>query len=173
MKPERISEIKKELKLLESTALVEICLKLAKFKRDNKEFLNYLLFESANPESYLQSVKLSLQESFHILSRNSYQKTKELRKILRILNKHIKYTGMPVAEVELLLWYCDNLLEHGSIKSSQKALYMLLIRQLQKVRKTILKLHEDLQFDYKEGFNALIVKAAGKISAINEKEFML
>lgn len=173
MKAERINEIKKELRLLESAELVEICLKLAKFKKDNKEFLHYLLFESDNPDHYVQSVKLFLQDNFYSLSRNPYQKAKELRKILRIINKHIKYTGSPAAEIELLMWYCNNLLQHAEIKASQKAISLLLIRQLQKIRKTILKLHEDLQFDYKEEFNILVLSVSSRISGFNKREFML
>lgn len=38
-----ISEIKKELQTLHAAQLVDLCIKIAKYKKDNKEFLNYLL----------------------------------------------------------------------------------------------------------------------------------
>lgn len=169
----RLSEIKKELILLESAELVEICLKLARYKKDNKEFINYLLFESSDTAGYVHSVKLFLQPSFHNLSSNTYLKTKELRKILRILNKHIKYIGSPGAEAELLMWYSANLLQYAGIRPSQKALYLLLIRQLQKIKKLIQKLHEDLQSDYKEEFKTLVSIADDKIREFKPGEFEL
>ena len=173
MKPERLSEIKKELILLENAELVEICLKLAKYKKDNKEFLHYLLFESSDSARYIESVEIFLQPSFQNLSSNSYLKAKELRKILRVLNKHVKYIGSAGAEAELLMWYSANLLKYAGIRTSQKALYLLLIRQLQKIKKLIQKLHEDLQSDYKDEFQMLVRMAHDKIRDFKPGEFEL
>ena len=38
MKAPSLSEVKKELNLLPAVELVELCLALAKYKKDNKEF---------------------------------------------------------------------------------------------------------------------------------------
>ena len=40
--------IKKELHHLSSDKLMELCLRLSRFKKENKELLTYLLFESHN-----------------------------------------------------------------------------------------------------------------------------
>jgi len=39
---------------------------------------------------------------------------------------------------------------------------MILTRQLEKIRNTISKLHEDLQFDYTEEYNTLHIEAEKK-----------
>ncbi|MFO0434866.1 MAG: hypothetical protein ACK5ZT_06435, partial [Sphingobacteriaceae bacterium] len=59
-----ISEIKKELKELSKEELLEKCMALAKYKKDNKEFLNFLLFESHDPETYINAVKKEVDKHF-------------------------------------------------------------------------------------------------------------
>ena len=57
MKPAVISEIKQELNTLSAKELLELCLQLAKYKKDNKELLSYLLFEADDLPSYIAGVK--------------------------------------------------------------------------------------------------------------------
>ena len=52
-----LKKIKDELEYRSSKDLVELCLQLAKFKKENKELLTYLLFEAHNEEMYVESVK--------------------------------------------------------------------------------------------------------------------
>ena len=56
MKAATIHEIKQELVTLKPAALSELCLRLAKFKKENKELLTYLLFEAHNETEYVKSV---------------------------------------------------------------------------------------------------------------------
>ena len=44
MKSGTLADIKKELQELEPKQLAELCIALAKYKKDNKEYLDYLLF---------------------------------------------------------------------------------------------------------------------------------
>ena len=44
MKAAGVKEIKKELNDRSKEELAELCLKLSKFKKENKELLTYLLF---------------------------------------------------------------------------------------------------------------------------------
>ena len=46
MKASTVSELKEELKHLPPAQLLELCLRLARFKKENKELLTYLLFEA-------------------------------------------------------------------------------------------------------------------------------
>ena len=62
MKIESIVTIKKELKHLSQEELLELCLRLGKFKKENKALLTYLLFESHDEDGYIESVKLTLDE---------------------------------------------------------------------------------------------------------------
>ena len=66
-----LSEIKKELKVLSSQQLQEIILRLAKFKKENKELVHYLLFESFNRQVYVQNIKEEIDDQFSQIGRAS------------------------------------------------------------------------------------------------------
>ncbi|MDO9156299.1 MAG: hypothetical protein Q7U17_05460, partial [Sediminibacterium sp.] len=56
MKAASVHEIKQALLSNSSKELAELCLRLAKFKKENKELLTYLLFEAHNEEAYIAEV---------------------------------------------------------------------------------------------------------------------
>lgn len=150
MKAAGLTEIKKELNVVPPAQLVELCLRLAKFKKDNKELLSYLLFESHNLQGYIEAVKENMDTGFaaepgrgHV-----YYIKKHLRKILRNTNKQIKYTGSKQAEIELLLYFCTKIKESGIKVNDSLALSNLYQQQLKKIEKAISAQHEDLQYDY-------------------------
>ncbi len=149
MKPASIFEIKKELEHKSSSELKDICLRLVKHKKENKELITYLLFEADNEFDYIQIIKSEIDLQFAEMNMsNMYYVKKSARKILRYTNKFIKYSGLKRTEVELLLYYCNGLKNCGvSIKRSQ-ALENLYQRQILKIQKSIKSLHEDLQYDY-------------------------
>ncbi len=62
MKAATINELKQELEHLSAAELKELCLRLAKFKKENKELLTYLLFEAHDTEAYSRSVKEEMDE---------------------------------------------------------------------------------------------------------------
>src|ERR1700759_1399502 len=114
MKAASIQEIKQELSSLSPSRLSELCLRLAKFKKDNKELLTYLLFESEDLTEYIGNVKKEMDEEFKELPKpNLYLTKKSLRKILRITTKQIRYTASPQAEVELLTYFCSKIKRSG------------------------------------------------------------
>ncbi|HCN82221.1 MAG TPA: hypothetical protein DIT07_01185, partial [Sphingobacteriaceae bacterium] len=92
-------------------------------------------------------------------------------KILRLMNRHIKFTGSKQVEIEMLLWFCRNFLAHADTRSSHKSLTALFIRQLEKINKILARLHEDLQFDYRMEFEALIDDADKKVKNFYRKQF--
>jgi hypothetical protein len=53
MKAYTINEIKTELEQSNTKKLFSLCLKLAKFKKENKELLAFLLFESGDVPAYI------------------------------------------------------------------------------------------------------------------------
>ncbi|MBC7424461.1 MAG: hypothetical protein H7334_13530, partial [Ferruginibacter sp.] len=110
MKAASISDIKQELSNVPPAKLLELCLRLAKYKKDNKELLNYLLFEAHDEQAYIINIKNEVEEDFAAINKsNIYFAKKSLRKILRTLAKHIRYTASKQAEVELLLHFCSTL----------------------------------------------------------------
>jgi hypothetical protein len=62
MKTASIQELKQELQETSQNKLLDLCLRLAKFKKENKELLTYLLFEAHDEEVYISSVKVLIDE---------------------------------------------------------------------------------------------------------------
>jgi hypothetical protein len=118
--------------------------------------LTYLLFEAADETAYIESVKKEIDQEFDGLPKpNLYLTKKSLRKVLRSTAKQIRYAGSPQAEVELLTYFLRKLdLSRIPYKDSP-VLVNLYRQQLKKVRSVIAGLHEDLQYDYLKGLEAL------------------
>lgn len=173
MKTKGIAEIKKTIKHISHAELSEICLQLARFKKDNKEYVHFLLFESSDPLEYAEDVKNSLHDSIAGLSRHPSLKVKELRRHLKVLTRHIRYTSSVEAEITLLIWFVDMSLTYAGVRQSNKALYTLFIRQLEKIRKSFPKLHEDLQFDYMQPYNSVLDRSADLIPGFNKDQYTL
>lgn len=149
MKSSTIQELKTELKTLPASQLTELCLRLAKFKKDNKELLTYLLFEAVDEASFIASVKKEMDEGFEELPKpNLYLTKKTLRKILRVTAKQIRYMSSPQAEVELLTWFCRKIRDKKIPIDQSPVLNNLYRQQLKKIRAIIASLHEDLQYDF-------------------------
>lgn len=159
MKAASVKEIKTELSLLHPDKLIEICLELSKFKKENKELISYLLFESTDEITYTRDVKLEMDAMFGEINKsNAYLVKKSIRKILRFTAKHIKYSGHRQTEVELLIHFCKRIKKTGIPLYANSALGNLYIRQLQKIKKSLSGLHEDLQYDYLEEIQQLEIK---------------
>ncbi|HCM75645.1 MAG TPA: hypothetical protein DIS90_04650, partial [Cytophagales bacterium] len=63
-----ISEIKKAIAILDQEQVNALCLRLAKYKKDNKELLTYLLFEAHDEQAYVNTLKSELEEQFGALT---------------------------------------------------------------------------------------------------------
>lgn len=149
MKAASIQEIKQELKSLSPSELAGFCLRLAKFKKENKELLTYLLFEASDEANYIENIKKEIDGEFVGLPKpNLYLTKKSLRKVLRITTKQIRYTGSPQAEVELLTYFCRKIQLAGILVKDSPVLTNLYRQQLKKIKAVIATMHEDLQYDY-------------------------
>lgn len=144
-----LHEIKKELLTLDPETIAGLCMRLAKYKKENKELLNYLLFEAHHEQVYIASIKETIDELFTTLPpRNLYLIKKTLRKILRFVNKQIKYSGIKETEVELRIYFCAKVKEVKVPLTTGTVLFNLYQQQLNKVNAALNKLPEDLQADY-------------------------
>jgi len=170
-----IAEIKKELQHLDNTQLTELCLRLVRYKKENKELTGYLLFDADNERAFIDSLTAEIGLMFSQLPYNNYQLAKSLRKILRLLGKYIKFMASNEAEVEVLINFCRNYVQYVDKRasSSYKPLRLIFTRQLDKVRKAITKLHEDLQFDYSQDFNNMVGEAEEKLRWLNMNDYLL
>jgi len=159
MKAASLSEIKNELKTIPPAKLLELCLHLAKYKKENKELLSYLLFEAQDEPFYVKSVKELVEEQFGDVNKsNVYLAKKTIRKILRTTAKYIKYSGLKQTEVELLLFFCKKLKESRVPLHTGTALGNIYDRQIYKIEKAMAAMHEDLQYDYEEEFENLKIR---------------
>lgn len=141
--------IKDELKHKDVGELKEIIARLARFKKDNKELLSYLLFDADNEAEYIIMLKESIDESFDLVNKEQvYFAKKSIRKILRNVNKCCRYSGKKETKIELLIFFCQKMNELEVSWKSYTALSNLYISQVQKIKKLIPSLHPDLQHDY-------------------------
>jgi len=146
----KLSEIKKELENLEFKDLLEVSLRLTKFKKENKELLSFLLFEAADISSFVQRIKNDIEEQFlQINKSNIYFIKKGARKILRIVNKQIRFSSSKQVEAELLIHFCNCIISYSIPVNNSTQLLNLYKNQLKKMEFALLLLHEDLQYDLK------------------------
>jgi uncharacterized FlaG/YvyC family protein len=160
----KLNDLKKELQHLDVNRLKDVCLKLAKHKVENKELLNYLLFYEDAKDEYINNIKGIIISEFDDLHPSIYYVKKQLSKLIRIMNKHIKFIGEKDKEIEIILCFCDEFIKHPIVKAGYKALSLMLYRQLKRANKIIPKLNDDLQFDYQNIFNELVTTLKKKDS---------
>jgi len=156
MKAVTVKELKEELNNRTPKELRELCLRLSKFKKENKELLTYLLFESSSEVSYVESVKKEIDQQFEQINKKSYYLIKKsLRKILRNIKKYIRYSQKKETEIDLLIYFCAKLKKNSPSIQKNTGLLNLYNRQIETIRKKLSSLHEDLQYDYGIEMNAL------------------
>ncbi|MFK8039525.1 MAG: hypothetical protein AB8B74_14625 [Crocinitomicaceae bacterium] len=149
MKTASITEIKKDLKHQSPEDLQELCLKLARFKKETKEYLTYLLFEAENEDIFINTVKSEVSVLFQEINQDSYYFVKKsVRKILRLTKKYIRFSKLKQTEVKLLIHFTNEmLLLKPSIKYNT-VLTNIYNKQIEIAQKAVSQLHPDLQFDY-------------------------
>jgi len=149
MKAVTVKELKVELNNRSHNEVIALCLRLSKFKKENKELLTYLLFESSNENGYINTVKAEIDAQFEQINTKTYYYIKKsTRKILRSIKKYIRYSKKKETEVELLLYFCKKLANFKPSIEHNTVLKNIFMREMISIKKKILFLHEDLQHDY-------------------------
>ena len=151
MKIASINQIKKEIGQLPEAELVILLSELAKYNKENKELLNYLLFEADFESNYIQKIKEDLDLQFQEINKSNIRFIKKgLQKIARELKKNIKYSGKKETEIELLIHFCENMMALKIRLDRFPVLFNLLNRQFTNIEKALLKIDEDLHADYRK-----------------------
>ena len=149
MKTATLKELRDELKVYPADQLQNLCIRLAKYKKENKELLAYLLFEAEDERNFIQSVKDEMDAAFEGINRsNIFFIRKSLRRILRDTNKYIKFSGLKTTELDLVIYFCRRMRKSKIPLSRHVALRNLYARQVVRIEKTFSKLHEDVRIDY-------------------------
>jgi hypothetical protein len=156
MTPASITDLKTALKNYDAKEIGELLLRLARYKKENKELLSYLIYHSNDLPAYLAEIKEEMDEGFADMNKSSiYLAKKTIRKVLRLANKHIRYSGAKEAEIELLLHFCVSLKGSKLPLNKSAVLQNLYNSQLKKIRAAIDSLHEDLQYEYERELQRL------------------
>lgn len=149
MQSATVKELKQELNSRPQEELVDLCLQLSKFKKENKELLTYLLYEAGDESAFVDGIKREMEEQFDEINVSSYYYIKKsVRKILRGVKKYIRYSRKKETEVQLLTFFCYKLKSMSPPMEKSVALHNIYDRQIALIRKAISSLHEDLQYDY-------------------------
>lgn len=157
MKTASLNELKKELQLLPASDLAELCLSLARYKKDNKEYLTYLLLESYDKQGFVKEILDEITAEFADISAstNLYYAKKTLRKVLRQITKYSRYVNDKAVSCQLLLHFCRSMRDSGLPFMNSQQLINLFDQQLKKILKLIAAMHEDLRNDYMREFEEL------------------
>jgi hypothetical protein len=156
MRSASIHEIKQELTALKAGEVTALCLRLARFKKENKELLTYLLFEAGDEQQFVKDSKQEITELFgEINLSHVYFAKKTLRKILRIINKYARYSGNKQTDMELRIFFCQQLKASGIPIRQNPVINNIYEGQLKKIKTSLASLHEDLQHDYKKEITEL------------------
>ena len=133
-----------------------MCLRLVKFKKENKELINYLLFEATDEQQYVTGVNEILGELFLTVNKsNIYFAKKTIRKIIRTANRYIKYSNVETTEPDILLFVCENILALEINLKKNTALLNLYLSLIKRINKAVDAMHEDIQYDYLKSVSAL------------------
>lgn len=150
MKTATLHQLKEELVNLPPKKVLELCLRLARYKKENKELLAFLLFDAHNEPGYVESIKLEIDEHFSELPHGGWYLTKKsIRKILRLISKYSKHVSAKESEVEMYIHFCIQMKKLHAHYPNNQAFYNIYLQQLKKINALIELVHEDIRYDYK------------------------
>lgn len=156
MRTSSIADLKKELSNMPKADLLDICTKLIKFRKENKEMLHYLIHESGNENAYIEAIKEEIDILFEEVNVQSiFFAKKTIRKILRLINKYAKFSGLASTHIALLIHFCEGMRGLPLAWGHSKLMLNMYHSQLAKIEKLLLTLHPDLQYDYRQAIEGL------------------
>lgn len=151
MKTPSINDLKKELKAYSTQEIIEFCVRLAKSKKETKELLCYLMFEAQDEKQFIKNIQQEIDLLFQEINRqNAYTTKKGLQKVVRYLNRYIRYSDEDVTEIELRIYFCKKVKTEQINLSLSSVINNIYEREKEKIKKCLNRLHEDLQYDYQE-----------------------
>lgn len=152
-----LSDLKTRLLDKNPKELAEICIKLARYKKENKELLDYILNYDGEENRFIQKAKDEVNTQLDIDKQNNTRNSvKIIRKALKLCLKSIKYSGIKETEIELLLFFCLEIKNRYEKYYLNPVLKNMFDRQITKISKVISGLHSDLQFDYQQEIEKII-----------------
>jgi hypothetical protein len=151
-----LSEIKAALKVMSREALEQQLLRMAKYKKENKELLSFILFDEEDKLQFIKDCKHEMGLLFASINfSTSYVSAKGLRKILKFVTKCVRFSADKTVEIELLAEFCSQMSALAPRFRSSTVLAQLYDKQVEKVYRAMEHLHEDIRADYRKLAQAL------------------
>jgi len=151
METASVSVIKKELQNLNKSDLLAYLIRVVKYKKENKELISYLLFECDNDKKFTSDLKEMIIENLIQLNMSHvYYVKKGLRKMIRIMNKYLKYASKSDIKVEVMIFCCQQMNEYKIPYKKSPQLQNMYDSLIKKINIEIDSMHEDLQYDYRK-----------------------
>lgn len=152
MKAESIAVLRKALLRLEHGELLEICQRLIRFKKENKELLTYLLFLANDEPAFAEYLCEEIDEAF-LLRPNMHKKT--LRKTIRWMDKCVRISGVKETEVQVRIHFCRALNESETPYRRSRVMTNMYTGQIKKATRAIEKFHDDVKREYEHELHEL------------------
>ena len=101
--------------------------------------------------AYIENVKRETEKYFsEINNSNVYYIKKSVRKILRFVNKHIRFATSKQIEAEVLIHFCNSIIDFSIPMHKSNQLRNLYEAQVKKIDEALSSLHPDLQYDLRK-----------------------
>lgn len=159
---EKLSDLKKELLELSKPELIQLCLRVAKLKRENKELLAYLIYDVDDPLFYAQKLKPEIKEVFNQPFQHPYYLTKSIRKAMRLITKYYRFTSNKQGETELLIYLVEEFHQTWRYEYRYQALGKVIFRCLEKAQSNLNKIAEDFKADFEQPISELLQKTINR-----------
>ena len=99
---------------------------------------------------------MEIDSAFEQLNIKSvYIAKKNIRKIIRITSRFIKYSGKESTEATLLIYVCKKIKSAGLDIKKSVALANIYTSLTKKIKNTIEVMHEDLQYDFNKELDSI------------------
>ena len=89
-----LSKIKKELELYHPSVLQQLLVRLMKYKKENKELINYLIYMADDEPQFLKEIKLEMDAEFAEIKKSHwFAAKKRIQKTVRTNSKYIRFSA--------------------------------------------------------------------------------
>ena len=117
------------------------------FLENNQKAYSYHGYSTT--DFYKSDPRYGSNEEFKNLNKKSaYLTKKAVRKALKDTNKYIRFSGSKETEIELLVYFCQQMRKHGNRLSYSRVLANLYMNLVKRIQKTLSTLPHDLQLVY-------------------------
>jgi hypothetical protein len=151
-----LADIKQELLHLSHSELIAITTRILKFKKENKELAEFILFHEKQEIEFIAKCKSGMSVMFKDVNQRSvFLAKKTIRKIARTNTKLYNFSKSPIVGISIASHFCEELMKMKLDIRTSQTLVNMYASHLKKIEKYIATLHEDLQYDYKNLVNML------------------